>query len=157
MVGTSTATAASKLEARQHRIDNMITKTWYRQKVMGAPLTKTNRSYRRSPSTAYVGWVERYWQGVSRRILRTFQNPPHLSAFLCIHRYEGSWQDTGSPFWGGLQMNSDFQAAYGGWLLHLKGTADHWTPLEQIWTAEKAVASRGFWPWPNTARYCGLL
>ena len=43
------------------------------------------------------------------------------------------------------------------WLLRTKGTADHWTPLEQIWTAEKAAKSRGFWPWPNTARSCGLL
>ena len=43
------------------------------------------------------------------------------------------------------------------WLVRAKGTADHWTPLEQIWTAEKAAKSRGFWPWPNTARYCGLI
>jgi len=54
-------------------------------------------------------------------------------------------------------MDYGFQAAYGGWLLRTKGTADHWTPLEQIWTAEKAVQSRGFYPWPNTARSCGLI
>ena len=38
-----------------------------------------------------------------------------------------------------------------------KGTADHWSPLEQIWTAERAVHTSGFWPWPNTARICGLI
>jgi hypothetical protein len=54
-------------------------------------------------------------------------------------------------------MDYGFQATYGYGLLRTKGTADHWTPLEQIWVAEKALRSRGFWPWPNTARSCGLL
>jgi hypothetical protein len=54
-------------------------------------------------------------------------------------------------------MSLTFQERYGGWLYQWKGTADHWTPLEQIWTAEKAAQSRGFWPWPNTARLCGLI
>jgi hypothetical protein len=54
-------------------------------------------------------------------------------------------------------MDYGFQQTYGGWLLRSKGTANYWTPLEQIWTAEKAVQSRGFHPWPNTARYCGLI
>jgi hypothetical protein len=86
-----------------------------------------------------------------------YRNPAHLAQFTCIHHFEGSWTDSGAPFWGGLQMDMGFQATYGGWLLRTKGTADHWTPLEQIWVAERAVPSRGFNPWPNTARYCGLL
>ena len=86
------------------------------------------------------------------------QNPPHKAAFLCIHRYEGSWpSNTGNGYYGGLQMNLGFQRTYAPWLLRAKGTADHWTPLEQMWTAEKAAKSRGFYPWPNTARSCGLL
>jgi hypothetical protein len=76
--------------------------------------------------------------------------------WLCIHRYEGSWADSGSPYWGGLQMDLSFQQTYGGWLLRHQGTADHWSPLEQIWVAERASRSRGFSPWPNTARDCGL-
>jgi len=76
---------------------------------------------------------------------------------MCIHRYEASWDDPLGPYYGGLQMDLSFQRAYGGWLLRRKGTADHWTPLEQIWTAEKAFTTRGFYPWPNTARACGLL
>lgn len=83
--------------------------------------------------------------------------PPHYSAWLCIHRYEGSWTDSGSPYYGGLQMDYGFQATYGGKLLRSKGTADHWTPLEQMWVAEEAYKSRGFYPWPNTARMCGLI
>jgi hypothetical protein len=77
--------------------------------------------------------------------------------WLCIHHYEGAWNDVGGPYWGGLQMSLTFQERYGGWIYKAKGTADHWTPLEQIWTAEKALQSRGFWPWPNTARICGLI
>ena len=38
----------------------------------------------------------------------------------------------------------------------LAKNADHWTPIEQMWVAERAYRSgRGFYPWPNTARYCG--
>jgi hypothetical protein len=83
--------------------------------------------------------------------------PPHKAQWLCIHRYEGSWRDSGSPYWGGLQMDWSFMSTYGRELLRRKGTADHWTPHEQMWVAERAWRTRGFWPWPNTARYCGLL
>lgn len=55
-------------------------------------------------------------------------------------------------------MDIQFQASYGRSLLRTKGTADRWTPLEQMQVAEKAYSSgRGFYPWPNTARYCGLI
>ena len=38
------------------------------------------------------------------------------------------------------------------------GTADHWPAWAQIATSVRAYqAGRGFWPWPNTARACGLL
>jgi hypothetical protein len=83
-------------------------------------------------------------------------HPPHLQAWNCIHHYEGSWSDSGGPYYGGLQMDLGFQETYGGWLLRHKGTADHWSPLEQIWVAVRAAHSRGFAPWPNTARYCGV-
>jgi hypothetical protein len=85
------------------------------------------------------------------------KHPPGLRGWLCIHRYEGSWVDTGGPYWGGLQMDLSFQATYGGWLLRRRGTADHWSPLEQIWVAVRAARVRGFSPWPSTAHYCGLL
>jgi hypothetical protein len=84
--------------------------------------------------------------------------PTHRRAWLCIHRYEGAWRDDGGPYYGGLQMDIGFQQHYGPMLLRRKGTADHWTPLEQMWIAERAYrAGRGFYPWPNTARSCGLI
>jgi len=77
---------------------------------------------------------------------------------LCIHRHEGSWNDPNGPYYGGMQMDLKFQHTYGARLLRTKGTADHWTPHEQLHVAYRAFRSgRGWWPWPNTARYCGLL
>src|SRR5262245_28954042 len=100
--------------------------------------------------------LERRWRHVAHRTWWHAKHPPYLRDWLCIHRYEGSWADSGSPYWGGLQMDLGFQQAYGAWLLRHKGTADHWSALEQIWVAVRASHSRGFSPWPNTARDCGL-
>jgi hypothetical protein len=124
--------------------------TWHWQHVMGMAVTPGAGNH------ASVQALLR-WRRLAKAARVRAQHPPHMAALLCIHHYEGSWTDTGAPFWGGLQMNYGFQATYGGWLLRHKGTADHWTPLEQIWTAERAVVSRGFWPWPNTGRMCGVL
>ena len=85
--------------------------------------------------------------------------PSTYGSWMCIHKYEGSWTDPNSPYYGGLQMDIDFQRAYGWRLLKFKGTADHWSPMEQMWVAEHArtTGNRGFFPWPLTARYCGLI
>lgn len=86
-------------------------------------------------------------------------NPHQLvQAFSCIHRYEGAWNDPWGPFYGGLQMDYSFQRTYGPEYLRAFGTADHWPPSLQIAVAIRAyLAGRGFNPWPNTARRCGLL
>jgi hypothetical protein len=82
---------------------------------------------------------------------------PLARSLLCIHRYEGSWSDPSAPFWGGLQMDMGFQRAYGGEFLRAWGTADHWPPFVQLAVGMRAVlAGRGFGPWPNTSRMCGL-
>jgi hypothetical protein len=77
---------------------------------------------------------------------------------MCIHRYEGSWRDSGDPYWGGLQMDRGFMLRYAAPVLLRRGWANHWSPLAQMWVAERAFRSgRGFYPWPNTARICGLI
>jgi hypothetical protein len=76
---------------------------------------------------------------------------------MCIHAHEGSWTDPNPPYWGGLQMDWGFMSTYGPELLRTKGTADHWTPREQMLVAERAYRTRGFGPWPSTARMCGLI
>jgi hypothetical protein len=86
--------------------------------------------------------------------------PAALSAsFMCIHRYEGSWTaKTGNGYYGGLQMDLTFQGLYGADFLRLWGTADNWPRWAQLDAAVRAYQSgRGFEPWPNTARACGLI
>ncbi len=100
----------------------------------------------------------RYWRAQAHRSRWLAAHPPHKSAWLCIHRFEGSWSDSGDPYWGGLQMDRGFMLTYAPRALLRRGWANRWTPLEQMWVAERAHRSgRGYSPWPNTARFCGLI
>lgn len=84
----------------------------------------------------------------------------HLTDWTCIHGHEGAWNDaTGNGYWGGLQMNVSFMLTYGRDMIRrYGGYANRWSPRDQIIVAERAYdAGRGFEPWPNTARMCGLL
>jgi hypothetical protein len=81
------------------------------------------------------------------------------TAFQCIHRYEGAWDaNTGNGYYGGLQMDIGFQTRYGADFVQRWGTADNWPAWAQLLAATRAYRSgRGFYPWPNTARVCGLI
>jgi hypothetical protein len=132
--------------------------TWRWQRLMGRRPTPAIRSEVRSRSPHYRRWVLRLWTKRAARARRHAANPPRRAAWQCIHRFEGPWNDPNAPYYGGLQMDIHFQRLYGRDLLRRKGTADNWTPLEQMWVAERAYRSgRGFYPWPNTARFCGLI
>ena len=79
-------------------------------------------------------------------------------AWLCIHRGEGAWNSaTGNGYYGGLQMDYSFMATYGPEFLRRYGPANNWPWRIQILVADRAWQSRGFSPWPQTARACGLL
>jgi hypothetical protein len=97
------------------------------------------------------------YRAQARRPLRV--RLERFEAWVCIHRHEAAWNDAGDPYWGGLQMDRGFMLAYGRDMIarHRGGLADTWTPAEQIVVAERAYSSRGFAPWPNTARSCGVL
>jgi hypothetical protein len=106
----------------------------------------------------YRLWRRDAWRIRAERARFRAHHPPHLAEWRCIHRWEGSWTDPNSPYYGGLQMDLAFQRAYGLRLLRHKGTANHWAPYEQMWVAERALkAGRGFHPWPLTASRCGLI
>jgi hypothetical protein len=139
-------------QIRKHRDE-----TWRWQRVMGRSLTPTSYAERHA-SVRYRVWIRDVWRRRTVKARRRAHRPPHLRAWLCIHRHEGRWRDPDALYYGGLQMDLAFQRTYGLRLLRRKGTADHWTPLEQMWVAEKALrAGRGFHPWPVSARRCGLL
>ena len=53
-------------------------------------------------------------------------------------------------------MDARFEQAYGTEFVSMWGHANHWRAAVQITVAMRAYASRGFIPWPNTARACGL-
>lgn len=104
-------------------------------------------------ASAHLRWsqrlLSRYWSMLG-----------NVSAWMCIHHYEGSWTDPNDPYWGGLQMDRSFMSTYGSEIKLAYGGrfADGWHPYDQIYVAQKAYASgRGYYPWPNTARYCGLI
>src|SRR5262249_5391082 len=78
-------------------------------------------------------------------------------AWMCIHAHEGAWTDPSAPYHGGLQMDAGFMQTYGSDLLKRYGTAEHWPAAAQVAVAERAYRARGFNPWPNTARACGVL
>jgi len=125
--------------------------TWRWQALTG--LARTSAGIR--PSTR---GVLRFWVRSAGRAYQTAIHPPHRGAWLCIHRYEGSWRDSGDPYWGGLQMDRGFMGRYAPGYLLRRGYADRWSPLEQMWVAERAYrGGRGFYPWPSTARLCGLI
>jgi Transglycosylase-like domain len=132
--------------------------TWRWQQLMGVPRTPFAGS-RLEPDLAYRRSVRDLWRRRAQSVAKRAHRPPHASGWRCIHRYEASWSaNTGNGYYGGLQMDLGFQHLYGAFLLRTKGTADRWSPLEQMWVAERAHRSgRGFWPWLNTARYCGLI
>jgi hypothetical protein len=129
--------------------------TWRWQDVMFASHFPYGGYAEHTHSLRYSRSVLALWTRRAARARRLAQHPPRLQDWLCIHRYEGSWTDPNPPYYGGLQMDMSFMEAYGSKLLRTKGTADHWTPLEQIWVAEHAYQSgRGFYrgrPLPGTA------
>jgi hypothetical protein len=125
---------------------------WFWQSVMG--------SRRRAALKAPLRTVRalHFWRRQARSVTRLAARPPHKEGWLCIHRYEGRWSDDGDPYWGGLQMDRGFMSTSAPRVLLRRGWANRWTPLQQMWVAERAHRSgRGYWPWPNTARFCGLL
>ena len=143
--------------------DDFRRQTWQLQRLMGKQRTPTDYAERRTADAEYRLWVRNLWRTRATVALRQAQNPPHRSAWMCIHRHErhpaqGWATRTGNGYYGGLQMDLVFQRTYGHDLLRRKGTANNWKPYEQMWVAERAHRSgRGFYPWPNTARYCGLI
>jgi hypothetical protein len=164
--GTSTTSTATRMSARAERRAIAYwsrhirsfragTRRWLTV-MRGRPPRQSARRLLVGRSVLELRRLAGRWQQREHEIWWRANHPPALHGWLCIHHYEGSWRDSGPPYWGGLQMDLGFQATYGSWLLRHKGTADHWSPLEQIWVAVRAWRVHGFAPWPNTAHYCGM-
>lgn len=153
------AASPARIRSLRRQIRTYRGRTWHWQRVMDRPRTPTSHAERRTRSVARLIRMRNAWRKRTHLVVqRRARRVPHEAAWRCIHRHEGAWDDPHAPYYGGLQMDVTFQRMYGRYLLREKGTANRWRPLEQMWTAEKARRSgRGFYPWPNTARRCGLL
>lgn len=138
--------------------DNFILTHQYQERVINHQGVWKQLGYVRiaheqiSIARVHLAWAK-------RMLARYWSMLGNVGAWLCIHRYEGSWSDYGDPYWGGLQMDTGFQRIYGGDMLRAYGAlANRWHPYDQIIVAQRAHNSgRGYSPWPNTARVCGLL
>lgn len=144
------------------RIDRWRDRTWYWQRVMGKPRYPSADLARQSRSPAFRQWVLDLWRGRAELAKRRALRPPHLRRWLCIFSHERDprqgWRtQTGNGYYGGLQMDVAFQRNYGGWLLRVKGLAHRWTPIEQVWVAERGRRVQGWYAWPVSARSCGLI
>lgn len=79
------------------------------------------------------------------------------SGAQCVKSKEGGWgSNTGNGYYGGFQADHSFQRAYGYEFYISYGTANNWQPWQQIIMAYRGWKSRGWQPWPNTSRMCGL-
>lgn len=171
---TATASAAStkELKDRAHRIIAHVEKAkttirWFERHHHGKSIAwlqahpKALNAVNIARQRVILGRAElaRVRAILKRRERPTL--PAHYREWLCIYSHENGgygWSaNTRNGYHGGLQMDREFERDYGARLLATKGDAENWTPLEQMWVAERAWRTRGFGPWPNTARMCGLL
>jgi hypothetical protein len=123
-------------------------------------LAKRQVAHDRSPGSHHWLGRDRVYVNQLQQLIAPPLGPSWLvNAFWCIHRYEGAWNaHTGNGYYGGLQFDYSFMRSYGREFLARYGTADRWPPGVQIHVAIRAYLSgRGFYPWPLTARRCGLL
>lgn len=113
--------------------------------------------------TCLLGALRNAYQGLEwakkERLDMARQMLGNVSAWSCIHRGEGAWNShTGNGYYGGLQMDAQFERTYGRDMLQrYHAHADQWKPRDQIIVAQRAfVQGRGYAPWPNTSHACGL-
>jgi hypothetical protein len=132
------------------------------RRIYPGPVTRRYASARARTGTETLRLWQRRLAVATVQALRHGHRPlPSglTSAFRCIHHYEGAWDaNTGNGYYGGLQMDRRFQSLYGREFVAKWGTADNWPAWAQLQVAMRAYRSgRGFYPWPNTARACGLI
>jgi hypothetical protein len=145
----------TKIVQKIHRYERA---TWRWQRLMGVRKTPSRGRYLQTRDLRFRVHLMHQWRRRAIRARVRAHNPPHELAWRCLQRYEAAWKDDSDPYWGGLQMDRSFMQHYAPRHLLRRGWANRWSPIEQMWVAERALrAGRGFYPWPNTARVCGLL
>ena len=141
---TSSAAAAQSRQLSQQIHKGASGMTWLSNPVHAKFGTKHSRT--RAVNHAY------------RILMDGLKSVGFYNGAVCIHGYEGSWTSDSNPTYkGGMQMDSGFQYSYGSAYIRLWGAANQWPVWAQLHASYKAWTTRGWHPWPNTARYCNLL
>ncbi len=107
-----------------------------------------------------------YWRAVRAKTLarlKVWLASPWLhgswyEAAMCVHSKEGAWNNpdtSGAGYYGGMQFDITTWLGNGGGTYASR--PDYAAPAEQLRVAYRTWQSRGWSPWPNTARECGLL
>jgi Transglycosylase-like domain len=167
------AVATCQLGCHIHRERAAV--RWLRHRIVKrsrAALLPTPRSAHLSWRASQVRKELAWWSKTDRRTRRLASVPlsariPRWHEWQCIAHYESmnTWTmspstspGSGGAYWGGLQMDIGFMHTYGEDMIerHHGGLADTWTAAEQITVANRAWQTRGYEPWPNTSRMCGL-
>lgn len=138
------------------KIHQSRNQTWRYQRALGNCCRPYHHRADESPSRAYRRWILSTWQRRERFAGDRWHSSTIRRNLMCIHHGEGSWTDPNAPYWGGLQMDQSFMQTYGPHTYAVKGTADHWTPFEQLTAGARAVRVRGYSPWPQTRIPCGV-
>lgn len=128
---------------------------WHRQ--TGAPVFAPHS---RPRWCSHARRLAKHWRHRSRDARARFERwyDRTYAKWECVHVREARWHsNTGNGYYGGLQFDATFERAYGRRFVVRWGHAHLWPVWAQLVTAERGWRHRGWWPWPNTARACGLL
>src|SRR5438046_2404460 len=106
---TSVEAPAPDLDLIERLIQRQRQEAWRWERIMGLRLTHT---LPKAPADPHLRAAA--WHRLALTLRRRAQKVPHRAAWLCIHRFEGSWTDPSPPYYGGLQMDLQFQRRYGG-------------------------------------------
>jgi hypothetical protein len=143
---------------------------WRWQSQHDAARTPSSYAERHVRGCGYLRWSARLWQhralverhAFDRWLIDMLGTDGVSGKWGCVHHNEGAWNASNDGYGGGLQMDSGFQSTYGAEFQHRYGWASGWPVWAQLVAAERAYhgyhgfGARGFTPWPNTARACGL-
>jgi hypothetical protein len=155
--GAATPTHRERVLAWRARVASIRTRAVANAHRIGVrPINRAWENY--TMDIGYLRWLYRSWAWKNYAWVLEYQRiAPKL---MCIHYREGSWTAYNpAGYYGGLQMDRSFMRTYGWDKLYIYGGRDarYWRPRDQLAVGFRAVRHRGFWPWPNTARACGLL
>lgn len=92
----------------------------------------------------------------------TWSDSAIAKGLVCIHKYEmyghpESWDEGYGTYRGGLQMDENFENAYGKFFVRKWGRSNNWPIWAQIRAGINGARARGgFNAWPETRISCGL-